>query len=88
VSASVDPGDVYKEYIIGIGDIDPPAWQNLTSAHLLVYMRRPGLSSTDPEDTYHTNKSPGTAQANVGLLHADVHYRVDKPGTFDEFGPS
>ncbi len=36
---------------------------------------------TDPLDTYSSNKSWGTSQANLGILYGDIHYQGNKQGT-------
>ena len=62
---------------------------DLNSNHsdiLLMKIVRSGSSS--PNDTYTESKSGGTLAANVALLYADLHLKINKNGTLNElFGP-
>lgn len=82
VSATVNPGDVFKEKITALATVAPPSGFK-ESAILVVYLMRPG--ATDAADTYTTGKGTGTAAANVALLSSDTHYQKNKTGTFAEF---
>lgn len=73
-SLTVNNGDVYKQQILSLGSVVPPA-EARESTILLIYLKRFG---TDLTDTYTTSKDHGTAAANLGVLSADVHYRFNK----------
>lgn len=75
---TVNPGDVYEQKIVALGEVTPPTWVRESSLFIL-YIKRAG---TNGNDTYTTNKGFGSVvQANLALLSADVHYRKDKVGT-------
>lgn len=75
---TVNPGDVYKELVVPLAHITPPAGA-VESDILLMQVAR------DPvPDTYNTVKDHGTAAANLGILSVDVHYQKVKLGTARE----
>lgn len=78
IDVSVTAADQYDEVVASVGAITPPALAQRESAWLVLQFQRAG---TDPLDTYTTAKDHGTAQANVGLMGADVHFMVEKSGT-------
>ncbi len=75
----IDPGEAYQQFIVSLGELTPPVWAR-ESPILLIWVQRSGL---DGADTYTTSKDHGLAAANVGLLSADVHYRINKIGSED-----
>jgi hypothetical protein len=79
VTQTISNGDVYKQKIKTLATITPPS-EARESTFLLVYLRR----NSGASDTYTTSKDHGTAQANVGLLGVDVHFRLNKVGTITD----
>ena len=77
IPLSIDPGDVYTQKLLSLGSITPPSWAR-GSTILLLYIRRLG---TDDNDTFTSGNDHGLAQANIGLLSSDVHYRRTNTGT-------
>lgn len=69
--------DQYIHKIVSFGNISPPETAG-PSSMLLFKMTRLG---TNPLDTYTSNKSGGTAAANLGVLYLDLHYQKTKAGT-------
>lgn len=76
----INPGDAFIEKYVDFGAVTPPATAK-ESAILLIQVRRAGTTAAD---SYTTNKTPGTTQANLGLLSLDVHYRANKMGTLPQ----
>lgn len=74
---TISPGDAHKEVFAGLFTAAPLANANESDV-LLVQVTRTG---TDPGDTYTTSKPSGTAQANLGVLYADLHIQKSKIGT-------
>lgn len=66
-----------------LATVDPPATAAAASNFFHLYLRRPGIA--DGDDTYETNKSGGTPQANVLIEAVDVHYRPIQLGTLREY---
>lgn len=81
---TISPGEAHKERVANLFVTTPPAGI-VESSVLLVHAKRPG--SSDAADTYTDSKSPGLAQANVGLLSLDLHYQREKLGTVS-FAPT
>lgn len=82
LTITVDPGDVFVQKIVSLGEVTPPSWARESSVFIL-YIKRAG---TNGNDTYDTNKGFGSvAAANLGLLSADIHFRKDKVGTITQF---
>jgi len=81
IPVSITTGEVYAQKIVSLGSVTPPSWAR-GSTILLLFIRRLG---TDGNDTYTTGKDHGLAQANIGLLSADIHYRKTSVGSLVEF---
>jgi len=81
VTHTIAAADQFKLLIIGMGGITPPALAKESSI-LLYQLTRVGTSALD---TYTTNKTGGTVQANLALVSSDLHYQANKPGTEAEF---
>lgn len=79
LTKTVNPGDAFKQTVLAFGSVAPPAGA-LESDVLLVQAKRNTVT-----DTYTTNKTGGTAAANVALLSSDLHYQKVKLGTAIEF---
>lgn len=82
---TVNPGDINLQKVArlgAIGTVLPPEPQ-VESEILVIYLKR---FSSDPGDTYKTNKVGGTAFANLGILSLDVHVQLEKLGTASETG--
>jgi hypothetical protein len=77
VTVGLVPGDQYSTKLVAFSAISPPP-ATTTSAVLLWHITRNG---TNVLDTYTTSKDHGTAQANIGILYADLHYLITRPGT-------
>lgn len=80
------PEDQFKHKIVSFvtSSIMPPEGAG-ASTMLFIKMTRLGNS---PQDTYSTNKAGGggaTAQANLGIVAADIHYQKIKAGTGTQF---
>ena len=73
--------DQFKHKIVSFGDVSPPVGAG-ASTMFLMKMTRLG---TDPLDTYSTNKSDGTAQANLGVLYCDLHFQKTRAGTNTQY---
>jgi hypothetical protein len=85
VQYPVNPGDIYKCKIINLvaGGVAPPVGATGSSL-LYIYMRR---ATTNPLDTFKTNKAVPTVQANVALDSSDVHWRRRDFGTVNQYPP-
>lgn len=81
VSASYTPADQFKQTIIDFGYLTPSIQRE--SSILVFKVERQG--SSDVSDTYSTNKTGGTAAANLGILFFDLHYQKIKAGSVDEY---
>lgn len=78
-SKALVAGDQFKQTMISLATVEPPANPN-ESDILLVYLVR-----DTAVDTYETAKSGGTGSANIALLKGDLHYRSVKLGTVAEY---
>jgi hypothetical protein len=81
VDTNIGTTDAFKEKIIGLATVSPPASPRESNV-LVLWVRRPG--SSDAADTYSTGKADGTAAANLCVLSIDTHYQKQKLGSFDE----
>lgn len=78
LSVPINPGDINVQKYVDFGEVIPPSWA-IESTIFLFYVRRSGTTTAD---SYTTSKpGGGTAQANLGLLSADIHFRTDKNGS-------
>ena len=82
---TVGVADVRKHRVFSLGEITPPANQGGSTCFKL-WIQRSGSSGSD---TYTTGKAtpPGTAQANLELIFADLHYRKGSQGSEQETPP-
>jgi hypothetical protein len=83
VSRVINPGDVFKQTVVGLALIIPPV-DIATSA--ILYLRVQNLPYVDgPEGNYSTNKDYGTVSANLMVSSIDAHIRQVGLGTKTEF---
>jgi len=80
---TVNPGEALVQKVVNFGLIDPAVGAEESNV-LLWVVTRTGL---DAGDTYDTNKTWQTGAANLSVLSFDVHYQVEKSGSFPEFIP-
>lgn len=79
-TVTISPGDQYVQRVASLGSITPPAWVRESSLLMLHFQR----NATHVNDTYDTAKDHGTPAANLGVLSADVHYRLAHSGTLTQ----
>jgi hypothetical protein len=77
VTAFLTPSDQYKSKMLDVCAVVPTT--QVESSHFIIKIERPG--STDPADTYSTNKDHQTPSANIGVLLFDLHFNKNKPGS-------
>lgn len=77
-SLSVGTTAALTQSIVSMFHTTPPSGAQESSFLNIMFMRK---GSDNTNDTYTTSKSGGTAQANLCILGADVHFKKNKAGT-------
>lgn len=81
VALDFSAADQYKDMIMGLAQITPPANAKASS---ILHTRIARLTG-DAGDTYKDNKDHGTPAANFSVSDIDCHYQRDKAGTVTEY---